>query len=44
LKRRDLVAAARALWAYARGYRDQEAGAGAVLTAAHYLSTIPSDE
>jgi hypothetical protein len=38
------VAAARALWAYTRGYRDHEAGAGAVLTAAHYLSTIPSDE
>ena len=38
------MAAARALWAYARGYRDQEAGAGAVLTAAHYLSTIPSGD
>jgi len=38
------VAAARALWAYTRGYRDQEAGAGAILAAAHFLSTIPSDE
>ena len=44
LKRRDLVAAARALWAYSRGYRDPEAGAGAILTAAHYLSTIPGEE
>jgi len=38
------VAAARALWAYTRGYGDHEAGAGAILAAAHYLSTIPSGD